>query len=74
MIGTVSNVISAKKYGFISSENGQEYFFHKEDTLGDWDQLVADFALTGAGKIKVTFTPIKAQKGPRAQNVTVIEE
>ena len=74
MIGTVSNVISAKGYGFISGDNGQEYFFHKEETISNWYEIVADFAISGAGIIKVEFIPYKAPKGPRAKSVTVIED
>ena len=73
MVGTISNIISAKKYGFISGENGQEYFFHKEDILGSWDELASDFSQSGAGKIKVNFEPVKNPRGPRARNVTVFE-
>ncbi len=74
MTGTVSNVIVIKQFGFITSDNGQEYFFHREDTLSDWNELVFDFHKGGAGKIKVSFEPGKTPKGLRARNVTVIEE
>jgi cold shock CspA family protein len=73
MTGTVSNIIAAKKFGFISGDNGQEYFFHREETLSNWDELVSDFSQAGAGKIKVTFEPVKTPKGPRAKDVTVFE-
>jgi len=74
MIGTVSNIISKKMFGFISGDNGQEYFFHKEETVSNWNELVADFFILGGGKIKVCFEPMKTPKGPRAKNVSVIEE
>lgn len=74
MIGTVSNVVVNKRFGFISGDNGLEYFFHKEDTLSDWDELVYDFSQSGAGKIKVEFKADKTLKGPRARNVSVIED
>jgi cold shock CspA family protein len=74
MVGTVSNIISAKKFGFISAENGQEYFFHREDTISNWDELAADFSHSGAGKIKVSFEPVKTPKGPRAKDVTVVDD
>jgi len=73
MKGSVSNVLPAKRFGFISGENGQEYFFHMTDMASDWDELVADFANAGGGKVKVTFEPVRTPKGPRAQNVNVVE-
>lgn len=73
MTGKVSNIVVLKKFGFISGENGQEYFFHVSDVDGEWDELVADFDNVGGGKIKVLFEPIKTPKGPRAKNVSIIE-
>lgn len=73
MTGKVSNMVFVKSYGFISAENGQEYFFHKADTISNWDELVSDFTQGGGGKIKVTFDAIKTPKGPRAANVRVVE-
>lgn len=74
MVGSVSNIISIRKFGFISGENGQEYFFHMTDMDSDWDELLFDFSRAGGGKVKVTFEPVKTPKGPRAKNVSVIEE
>jgi cold shock CspA family protein len=73
MVGTISNVISVKRFGFIAGENGQEYFFHSSDLTSSWDELASDFAQTGGGKIKVTFTPEKTPKGPRARDVATYE-
>lgn len=73
MTGTVSNIVTARKYGFISGENGQEYLFHASDIDGEWDELAAGFDNVGGGKIKVLFEPIKTPKGPRAKNVSVVE-
>lgn len=73
MNGTVSNILSSKGYGFISGENGQEYFFHMTETL-DWNAIIADFKGGGAGFVKVTFDPIKTPKGPRASNVVMVVE
>ena len=72
MNGTVSNVLSSKGFGFITGENGQEYFFHMSETL-DWHTLVQEFKTSGGGKIKVTFEPTKSPKGPRAGNIEIVE-
>lgn len=73
-MGTVSNIVIAKKYGFITGENGREYFFHRSSMYNDsWDKLVEDFNYFGGGKIKVSFEPIKAPKGPRAEDVRVVK-
>jgi cold shock CspA family protein len=74
MVGTVSNIIAAKKFGFISGENGQEYFFHHSEMVSNWDELLADFNMAGGGKVKVEFEPIRTPKGPRAKNVKVIDQ
>lgn len=73
MTGTISNILSSKKFGFISSENGQEYFFHMSEAP-DWDMLVIRFYENGAGKINVIFNPVKTPKGPRAVDVRIVEE
>lgn len=73
MNGTVSNVLPAKLYGFISGRDGLEYFFHKEEFVSNWQELVAGFAISGANIIQVSFDPMRTQKGPRAKNVSVIE-
>lgn len=72
MNGTISNIVGAKKFGFIAGENGQEYFFHMTDMTSSWDELISDFNNSGGGKVKVEFTPEKTLKGPRARNVSVI--
>lgn len=73
MTGRISNIVVMKKYGFISGENGQEYFFHMTDVVSNWDELVSDFQQSGGGKVKVSFDTLKTPKGPRAQNVSVEE-
>lgn len=75
MKGLVSNIVVAKKFGFISGENGQEYFFHMTDVLdGQWDKLLADLIARGGGKIKVQFEAIKTPKGPRAKDVQITDQ
>lgn len=74
MSGTVSNLVLTKKFGFITAENGQEYFFHMSDLTGSWDELASAFGKNGGGKIKVSFEATKTPKGPRAKAVSIIED
>lgn len=71
MVGTVSNVVAQKRFGFILGGNNQEYFFHASDVVGSWDDMAAWFAKYGKGSVKVTFEPVKTDKGPRAKDVTL---
>jgi cold shock CspA family protein len=73
MNGTISNLIVAKRFGFIAGTNGQEYFFHMSDLsdVNDWDVLVDAFAQHGGGTVKVDFEPLKTPKGPRAKDVSI---
>ena len=67
MTGTVSRVIADKGFGFITGEDGQDYFFHRSDLGGFFDDLAADI---GKGrKIKVQFESVPSPKGARASNV-----
>ncbi|OGN82438.1 MAG: hypothetical protein A2X23_02150 [Chloroflexi bacterium GWC2_73_18] len=61
--GTVKKVISDRGFGFITAEDGKEYFFHRgglEASL-DFDRLV--------GGERVTFDVEASPKGPRAVRV-----
>lgn len=69
MKGIIKSVVRNKNYGFIKNEhNGVEYFFHKDDYYGHWDDLVIDFEKK-EDFIKVTFEPNRTEKGPRASEV-----
>lgn len=75
MIGTVNNIISAKYFGFILAENGQEYFFHRSDTqTEEWNLMLSEFERLGKNTVQVVFEPLSTEKGPRARNVTLIPE
>jgi len=61
--GTIKKVISDRGFGFISGEDGKDYFFHR-DALADslsFDRL--------AGGERVEFDIQASQRGPRAVNV-----
>lgn len=58
-----------KAYGFIRSDN-YEFFFHKNDYNGFWNDLFTDFKKLKTGqKIKVEFDEGDSSKGPCATNV-----
>ena len=68
MKGIVKNVIANRNFGFIRANfNNIEYFFHREDFNGHWDDLVAD--LNRKERIEVEFEETKSWKGPRASEV-----
>ena len=65
--GTVKKVISDRGFGFISAEDGKEYFFHRNSL-----QASLDFDRMSGGE-KVTFDIEQSPKGPRANNVRAAE-
>jgi cold shock CspA family protein len=71
MEGTVTRLVETKGFGFITGEDKQDYFFHRSDFSGFWEDLETD--LHNKRVIKVTFNPGKTEKGPRASNVVRID-
>lgn len=69
MEGIIKKLVDNKGYGFIKDMEGIEYFFHKDDFIGHWIDLVEDYNLGVEGYIKVTFEKISSKKGPRGSNV-----
>jgi cold shock CspA family protein len=67
MKGIVVRVVADKGYGFIRVISTGEYFFHKSDFTGFWENLVAD--MQEKKEIPVTFEPTESRKGLRASNV-----
>jgi CspA family cold shock protein len=61
--GTVKKVVSDRGFGFISAEDGKEYFFHRSSLTEslDFDRL--------AGGERVDFEIEPSPKGPRAVKV-----
>lgn len=61
--GTIKKVVSDRGFGFITAEDGQEYFFHRSgmDASLGFDSL-------GGGE-RVTFDIEQSPKGPRANRV-----
>ncbi len=61
--GTVRKLVSDRGFGFITADDGKDYFFHRDglDATMDFDRLT--------GGEKVTFDVQNSPKGLRAINV-----
>jgi CspA family cold shock protein len=61
--GTVKKLISDRGFGFITADDGKDYFFHRDGVAAslDFDRLI--------GGEKVTFDIEASPRGPRAKNV-----
>lgn len=61
--GTIKKLVSDRGFGFITAENGKDYFFHRDGLASslDFDRLV--------GGEKVQFDVEPSPKGDRAKNV-----
>jgi cold shock protein len=61
--GTVKKVVSDRGFGFITAEDGKDYFFHRDglDQSLDFDRL--------NGGERVSFDVQSSPRGPRAVNV-----
>ncbi|CAN5817799.1 cold-shock protein [soil metagenome] len=61
--GTVKKLVSERGFGFITAEDGKDYFFHRDglDSSIDFDRLV--------GGEKVAFEIESSPRGPRAVKV-----
>ncbi len=62
--GTIKKVIADRGFGFITAEDGKDYFFHRgglQPSL-DFDRLT--------GGERVTFEVESSPKGPRATHVS----
>jgi len=65
--GTIKKVVAERGFGFITSEDQKDYFFHRSslDSTLDFDRLV--------GGEKVEFEIEQSPKGPRAARVRASE-
>lgn len=70
MKGKIARVVEGKKFGFIRSDLGIDYFFHETGYNGHWDDLVADMK---DKSIEVEFEETNGVKGPRAENVRRVD-
>jgi CspA family cold shock protein len=62
--GTIKKIVSDRGFGFITGEDGKDYFFHRDGLTPplDFDRL--------NGGEKVEFDIESSPKGARARNVT----
>ena len=65
MTGTVKWFNSEKGFGFITGEDGKDVFAH-------FSQIVADGFKTLEEGQKVSYDVVQGQKGPQAENISVI--
>ncbi len=61
--GTVKKLVSDRGFGFITGEDGKDYFFHRDGLAPS-----LDFDRMGGGE-RVEFDLQSSQRGPRAVNV-----
>ena len=61
--GTIKKVVFDRGFGFITAEDGKDYFFHRNelDSSLDFDRLF--------GGERVNFEVQQSPKGPRAARV-----
>jgi CspA family cold shock protein len=62
--GTIKKVVADRGFGFITAEDGKDYFFHRGGL-----QLPLEFDRLTGGE-QVTFEIEQSPKGPRAIRVT----
>lgn len=62
--GTIKKVVADRGFGFITAEDGKEYFFHRNAL-----QSPLDFDRLGGGEA-VSFEIEASPKGPRAVQVS----
>ena len=63
--GTVKWFNESKGFGFIKRENGADLFVHFRSIQGTGFKTLAE------GQV-VTFTETSGQKGPQAENVSIV--
>ncbi len=67
LTGSVKKVVADRGFGFITADDGQEYFFHRSsvDSSMEFDRL--------NGGERVSFDIERSDKGPRAGQVKLAE-
>jgi CspA family cold shock protein len=66
MTGTVERIVTDRAFGFLKSDEGRKsIFFHRSGTTGFYDLREGD---------RVSFDVADSDKGPRAENVALVEQ
>lgn len=71
MQGKLKSLNEDKSYGFIKSDKGHDYFFHRSSFDGHWQDLVEDF--NSDKEIALEFEPTRTDKGLRAEEVSRVD-
>jgi len=53
-------------YAFITGEDNKQYFLHRNNFVGNWDELSGRVSASSVTKVK--FNTVDSPKGPRAEN------
>jgi CspA family cold shock protein len=61
--GTIKKVVSDRGFGFITGEDGKDYFFHRDGLA----ESLPFYAITGGERVE--FDLQASDRGPRAVNV-----
>ena len=64
MTGTIKSITRSRGFGFITGEDGTDYFFHQSELRGG-----LQFAELTEGQ-RLTFETRQTDKGPRAAEVS----
>jgi len=67
MTGTVKKILADKLYGFITAEDGKDYFFHQNSCRDLFNSLMI------GSRVSFNVDDTNA-KGPRADNVELTED
>jgi cold shock protein len=62
MNGVVKFYNFKKRFGFITGEDGKDYFFHQTGIVIDFQREIRD-------NVQVVFDVVEDDKGPKAVNV-----
>lgn len=68
MTGTLRELLHSRQFGFIKSD-GKDYFFHRDDFHGHWNDLYADWQNGKEFQLEFDVDTERNRKGPRAKNV-----
>lgn len=67
MEGILRDLIHNRQFGFITAD--KDYFFHRDDFNGHWNDLYRDYQEGKEIKLEFDVDNERNQRGPRAKNV-----